>query len=152
MWNGDQSRQHGSGIYTQPLMIVVRIVLHITFWKEFGRITLVRLGISMFEMQKEKYLLFNKTVKKWLKVNPIEKIVFKLGKSLGSTFYNLYYWWWDSCLSFVLLRMCVCQAGLSPTGEDLQSIVASMLTLENNQPRFAKRLGFALECFEFWKI
>lgn len=45
----------------------------------------------MFEMQKEKYLLFNKTVKKWLKVNPIEKIVFKLGKSLGSTFYNLYY-------------------------------------------------------------
>lgn len=36
----------------------------------------------MFEMEKRKYLLFNRTVKKLLKVNPIEKIVFKLGKSL----------------------------------------------------------------------
>ena len=43
---------------------------------------MVRLGISMFEMEKRKYLLFNRTVKKLLKVNPIEKIVFKFGKSL----------------------------------------------------------------------
>ena len=152
MRNGDQNRQHGSGIYTQPLMIVVRIVLHMTFWKEFGRITLVRFGISMLEKEKKKYLLFNRTVKKLLKVNPIEKIVFRFGKSLESAFHNPYYWWWDSYLSFVLPRMCVCQAGLSPIGEDLQSIAASMLTLEYNQLRFAKRLGFALECFEFWKI
>lgn len=45
----------------------------------------------MLEKEKKKYLLFNRTVKKLLNVNPIEKIVFRFGKSLESAFHNPYY-------------------------------------------------------------